>query len=169
MYESLVLFYVGVLLILNGLSMFKLIEDREVLIINALVGCLFLRIANELAFGQDYSVESVSKATLSLMFAFTYLWIAYNKWTGSDGRGLGWFSAIVSLTALLVSIKLFALSGSDSWKLWDAASWAGWALLWCLFFLLQVVKFPLVRFTASMSIAQGLLTGWLPALLLIKV
>lgn len=169
MYDSLVLFYVGVLLILNGLSMFKFIEDRDVLIINALVGFLFLRIANELAFGKDSSIESVSQATLSLMFAFTYLWIAYNKWTGSDGRGLGWFSAIVSVTALLVSIKLYAVSGNNSWKLWDAASWTAWALLWGLFFLHQVVKLPLVRLIASMSIAQGLLTGWLPALLLIKV
>lgn len=69
MYEPLLLFYVGIVLTLNGVWMLGHIADREILIINFLVGVLFLRIANELAFSEAADATSVQQATFSLMFA----------------------------------------------------------------------------------------------------
>lgn len=167
MYEPLVLFYVGVVLVLNGLWMLGRIADREILIINALVGLLILRTANELAFGEAADAASVRQATFSSMFAFTYLWVACNRLTQSDGRGLGWFSLIVAITAQWVSIQLFASAGTDFWKIWSALSWTAWAALWLVFFVLQVFQAPWSRLAGWMSIVQGVFTGWLPAILLL--
>jgi len=168
MYEPLVLFYVGVVLFLNGLWMLERIGDREIVLINALVGFLFLGVAFRHAFGSDADATSVHAATLSLMFAFTYLWVAYNVNMGCDGRGLGWFSLMVALTAEWESIRLWAMAGADPWLLWGAFSWTAWALLWLFFFFLQVMKWPLTRATGWMAVTQGLVTGWLPALLMLR-
>jgi hypothetical protein len=169
MYEPLLLFYVGVVLTLNGLWMLAHIADREILIINFLVGALFLRTANELAFSEVADAMSVQQATFSLMFAFTYMWVAYNRLMNNNGRGLGWFSLMVAVTAQWVSIGILASAGTDLWQVWRALSWTAWALLWLLFFLLQVIQVPWTRLTGWMSIVQGVLTGWLPAMILFKV
>lgn len=168
MYDPLVLFYVGVVLILNGLWTLGRIADREILIINALTGLLFLRTANQLAFGDGADQATVRQATFSLMFAFTYLWVAWNRLTGSHGRGLGWFSLIVAITAQWVSIQLFAVAGTDPWQVWSAFSWTAWAVLWLVFFLLHVLQVPWNRLAGWMSIVQGVFTGWLPAMLLLQ-
>ena len=154
-------------LILNGLWMLGRIADREILVINALVGSLFLRIAYEHAFGAEANLQSVREATLSLLFAFTYLWVAYNRLTRSDGRGQGWFSLIVAITALLFSIQLLVYASGDSWALWTGLSWMAWAILWGMFFLLQALRWRLTRPTAWMAIAQGVVTGLLPGCLLV--
>lgn len=46
-------------------------------------------------------------------------------------------------------------------------SWALWAALWLLFFVLLALQKPVTRLTAQMSIASGVLTGWLPGYLLL--
>ncbi|WP_396431809.1 AmiS/UreI family transporter [Limnohabitans sp.] len=168
MYEPLLLFYVGIVLTLNGLWMLEKIADQEILIINFLVGILFLRIANELAFSEAADEKSIQQATFSLMFAFTYMWVALNRLMNNNGRGLGWFSLMVAVTAQWVSIGMLASAGTDLWKIWSAVSWTAWALLWLLFFFLQVIQAPWARLTGWISIIQGVLTGWLPAMLLFK-
>lgn len=169
MYEPLLLFYVGIVLTLNGMWMLGHIADREIWIINFLVGALFLRIANELAFSEVADKNSIQQATFSLMFAFTYMWVGFNRLMNNDGRGLGWFSLLVAITAQWVSIGMLVSAGTDPWQFWRALSWTAWALLWLLFFLLQVIQVPWTRLTGWMCIVQGVLTGWLPAMLLFKV
>ena len=103
------------------------------------------------------------------MFAFTYMWAAFDRLMNNNGRGLGWFSLMVAVTAQWVSIGMLASAGTDLWQVWRALSWTAWALLWLLFFLLQVIQVPWTRLTGWMCIVQGVLTGWLPAMLLFKV
>lgn len=169
MYEPLILFYVGIVLTLNGLWMLAHIDDQEILIVNLLVGILILRIANELAFGQTADAKSVQQATFSFMFAFTYMWVAFNRLMKNNGRGLGWFSLLVAVTALWVSMGMWASAGKDLWQVWTAVSWTAWALLWLMFFFLQVIQAPWTRLTGWVSMVLGVLTGWLPAMLLLKV
>lgn len=168
MLNGLLLFYVGAVLILNGLWMLGQIADREVFIINLLVGLLALRVAHEYAFGPGASAASVRDAALTLLFAFTYLWSAYNKLVATDGRGLGWFSLFVAVNALAVGIGL-AMGANDWWSVLDAVSWVAWAGLWLLFFLVLVCRKPWVRFTGWMAIGQGVLTGFLPGYLLLGI
>jgi hypothetical protein len=160
------LFYVGAVLILNGLWMLGRIGDREIPVINLFTGGLSLLVSLKLAFGDGADAASVKAAAFSLLFALTYLWVAYNRLRDADGRGLGWFSLFVAITAVPVAIDTLRLAGS-TWELWLGLSWAAWALLWLLFFLLLALKKPLAKLTAGMAIVQGVLTGWLPGYLLL--
>ena len=56
---GLVLFYVGAVLILNGLWMLELIGEREIWVINIFVGSISLLVALRLALGADADVASV--------------------------------------------------------------------------------------------------------------
>jgi len=161
MLSELVLFFVGVVLILNGLWMLEHISDKEIFLINLLVGLLTLRVAHEHAFGPAATASSVRDAGLSLLFAVTYLWNAYNRVVLTDGRGLGWFSLLVAVTAAAVSVRLGSVAGNFE-SVWNAFSWAAWSMLWLLFFLLLVYRKPWERFVGWVAIIQGLLTGFLP-------
>lgn len=166
MFTGLSLFYVGAVLILNGLWMLGRIGEREIAVINFFTGGLTLLLALRLALGADADLASVKAAALSLLFSFTYLWVALNRCSGADGRGLGWFSLFVAINALAVAAEL-ACGASSLWQWWSAASWAAWALLWLLFFLLLGLQKPVARLTAWMAIVQGVFTAWLPGYLLL--
>lgn len=160
------LFYVGAVLILNGLWMLGRIGDREISVINLFTGGLTLLVALKLAFGEGADGDSIKAAALSLLFAFTYLWVAFNRFSGADGRGLGWFSLFVAITAVPVAIDSL-IRAHSAWDVWLGLSWAAWAVLWLLFFLVLALGRPLTRLTACMAIGQGVLTGWLPGYLLL--
>ena len=49
---------------------------------------------------QADSPDTVKAAALTLLFSLTYLWVGMNRLTGSDGRGLGWFSLFVAISVL---------------------------------------------------------------------
>lgn len=161
------LFYVGAVLCLNGLWMRGHIADREIWVINVFVGLVSLAIGLFSIFGPGADAHSIQGGALTLLFAFTYLWVAANRFSGADGRGLGWFSLFVAITA--VPVALDTLAGARSlldW--WMGANWAAWALLWALFWLLLARGRDIGRFTGAMCIAQGVLTGWLPGYLLLS-
>ena len=108
---GLALLYVGAVLFLNGLWLMGHIGDREIAIINIFVGALTVLIALSLAFGSGADAGSIKAAGLTLLFSFTYLWVAYNRFNDVDGRGLGWFSLFVAITVVPVAID--TLSGAD--------------------------------------------------------
>ncbi len=60
---GLVLFYVGAVLILNGLWMLELIGEREIWVINVFVGGISLLVALRLALGADTDTDLGSIAT----------------------------------------------------------------------------------------------------------
>lgn len=161
------LFYVGAVLILNGLWMLGRIGDREISVINLFAGGLTLLVALKLAFGETADGASIKAAALSLLFSFTYLWVAFNRFSGADGRGLGWFSLFVAITAVPVAADTL-LGAHTVWGVWLGLSWAAWAVLWLLFFLLLALQRPLARLTACVAIGQGVFTGWLPGYLLLS-
>ncbi|WP_024303689.1 AmiS/UreI family transporter [Pseudogulbenkiania sp. MAI-1] len=163
---GLTLLYVGAVLILNGLWMLGRIGDREISVINLFAGGLTLLVALKLAFGEGADAASIKAGALSLLFSFTYLWVALNRHNGSDGRGLGWFSLFVAITAVPVAAETLYLARS-AWDWWFGLSWLAWALLWLLFFLRLALQKPVARLTACMAIGQGVLTGWLPGYLLL--
>ena len=109
----------------------------------------------------------LAAAALTLLFTFTYLWVAYNRFHDVDGRGLGWFSLFVAITVTPVAIN--TLSGAVTvWDVWFGLSWAAWAVLWFMFFLLLAMKKPIAKVTGAVTCAEGVLTGWLPGYLLLE-
>ena len=163
---GLVLFYVGAVLILNGLWMLGHIGDSEIWVINLFVGAVSLLVALSQAFGADADAASIRAAALSLLFSLTYLWVAINRFTGADGRGLGWFSLFVAITAVPVATNTFR-TAEHIWDVWSGLSWAAWAVLWFVFFLQLVLRKQVVRIAAWMAIGEGILTGWVPGYLLL--
>lgn len=163
---GLTLLYVGAVLFLNGLWLLGRIGDREIAVINIFVGGLTLLVALYSAFvGND--AASIRSAALTLLFTFTYLWVALNRFNGADGRGLGWFSLFVAITLIPVTIGAFAQAGS-ALTIWLAFCWAIWAILWFLFFLLLGAQKPIARLTGQATVATGIITGWVPGLLILE-
>lgn len=158
------LLFVGAVLVLNGLWMFGRIADREIMIINfataALTGLVAL-----LGMINPVDTGGVRDAALTLLFTLTYLWVGVNRLTGADGRGLGWFSLFVSISVIPEAIRVLA-TASGPMDLWLGLCWVAWAGLWFMFFLTLALAMPLQRPTAQATLACGVLTAWLPAMVM---
>lgn len=164
---GLALLYVGAVLFLNGLWLLGHIQDKEISIINIFAGGVTLLVAVYSAFGPGADAASIQAAALTLLFTFTYLWVAINRFNGADGRGLGWFSLFVSITVLPIAFQ--TLGGAQStWDIWFGLCWAAWSVLWFMFFLLLALGKPIGRITGYVTSVQGVLTGWIPGFLLLN-
>lgn len=163
---GLALLFVGAVLFLNGLWLLGKIADNEIWVINIFSGGVTLCVSLYLAFGPGANAESIKAAALTLLFSFTYFWVALNRYNGADGRGLGWFSFFVAITAVPVALDTL-LSANSVWTVWFGLCWAAWAFLWFLYFLLLALKKPILKFTGQVTLAEGVLTGWIPGYLLL--
>ncbi|WP_347309600.1 AmiS/UreI family transporter [Defluviimonas sp. SAOS-178_SWC] len=156
------LLFVGAVLFLNGIWMSGRIADREIVIINVVVAVITAAVAADGVFGAT-DPAAVKSAALTLLFTTTYLWVAYNRITGVDGRGLGWFSLFVAITVVPVAIE--ETLGADSLlALWLGLAWAAWAVLWFMYFLLLALQRPIGGAATLATLLCGIFTGWLPAL-----
>lgn len=160
------LLYVGAVLFLNGLWLLGRIGDKEIWVVNIFSGGVTLLVALQLIFGINADPESIKAGAFTLLFTFTYFWIALNRFNGSDGRGLGWFSLFVAITAVPIAIESL-YQASSVWGMWFALCWISWAILWFLYFFLLVMKRPIPKFTGAVTLFIGIVTGWLPGYLLL--
>ncbi|ASJ74213.1 AmiS/UreI family transporter [Granulosicoccus antarcticus] len=160
------LFYVGAVLVLNGIWLHGRIADNEIWVINVFSGIIACMVSFKLAFGVDADAESIKAAALTFLFGFTYFWIAINRFNKSDGKGLGWFSLFVAITAVPVALDTL-MNASSIWQVWFGLSWVAWSFLWFLFFLLLALQKPIVKLTGTVATSVGVLTGWLPGYLLL--
>lgn len=162
---GLVLLYVGAVLFVNGIWLLGRIEDREVAIINVFTGIVGLLVA-VFAVAQG-DLASIQLAAYVLLFAFTYLWVAYNQYIGAEGSGLGWYCLFVAITA--VPVAIITLAQADTVFLnWLGINWAAWAVLWFLYFLLLALKRPITKLTAYVTMGEGIATAWIPGFLLLN-
>jgi hypothetical protein len=169
-YQGLFLFYVGAVLLINGVWLLGHIEDREVALMDFFAGGVGLFVCISLPTrAQPTDLLPFEVTAYILLFTFTYFWVAINRYLGSDGRGLGWFSFFVAVTAVPVTIRLFLTAGGKLWPTWLGFCWAAWGVLWFLFFLLLVLKKPISKLAGWTCIVQAVFTGWLPGYLLLTV
>lgn len=160
------LLYVGAVLTLNGLWLLGHIGDREIVVVNVASGIVTFCVSLYLAFGLA-DPGATRAAALTLLFTVTYFWVAHNRLATVDGRGLGWFSLFVVITVVPVALSTLttATTGVDMWMGWN---WVGWAVVWFMYFLLLTLKMPILKLTGAATLAAGLLTGWLPAVLILE-
>ena len=163
---GMILLYVGAVLFVNGLWLLGLAQDREIAAINIFTGFVGVVVA-VFAVAQG-DLASVQLAAYVLLFAFTYLWVAYNQYLGTDGRGLGWYCLFVAITAVPVSLITLANSGGDTFLVWLGLNWAAWAVLWFLYFLLLALQRPIQRLTAYVTTVEGVVTAWIPGFLVLN-
>lgn len=166
MLTGFVLFYVGAVLFLNGLWLMDRIQDREIIVINVVTALVSGSAVLHDAFGANADAASIRNAALGLLFGTTYAWVAHNRLAGVDGRGLGWFSLFVAITAIPVALRGLAQASSLT-DYWLSANWAVWAVLWFTYFLMLALGRPIQRQTAWITLFTGIFTGWLPGFLLL--
>jgi len=160
------LFYVGAVLFLNGLWLLGRIEDREIWVINLFSGTVALLISLHMAFSGSADLASIKGAAMTLLFSFTYFWVALNRFNGADGRGLGWFSLFVAISVIPVAVDTLRNAGT-AWEVWFGLSWASWSVLWFMFFALLALQRNIARATGIAAMLLGIVTAWVPGYLLL--
>jgi hypothetical protein len=150
------------------------IQNREVAILNIFTGFIGLAIAvtfivdGGLAKIPAVGLVSIRNGGAILLFAFTYLWVAYNQYANAGGRGLGWYSAFVAVTAIVFGVYTVQNTpDSNTADLWLAANWFAWAILWAMFFALLTLELPIARITGWVAILIGIGTSWALAIALL--
>lgn len=138
------------------------IENKDIAILNFFtggVGVVIAVISTVYGLLND-DVSFFAAAAFTLLFAFTYLWVAANQFTGASGKGLGWYSLFVAITAIPTGAITFYDSEGDIFSLWLGASWFAWGFLWFLFFLLLARGMQILRFTGIVTTFEGIATSW---------
>lgn len=158
------LLYVGAVLFVNGLMLLGRVDGRAAAPLNIFVGVLQVITPTYLVFTSGGDQDAVLGASGLYLFGFTYLYVAFNQLLGLEGTGLGWFSLFVAACALVYSGLNFGYFRDPAF----GVVWLYWAFLWALFFLLLGLgKEGLTRYTGAVATIQGVVTGAVPAFLLL--
>jgi putative amide transporter protein len=143
------------------------IQNREVAILNIFTGFIGVAIATTfIVIGGTAAVPAAGLAAiraggLILLFAFTYLWVAYNQYANAGGRALGWYSLFVAITAIYAGVwQVQNTPDNNTASLWLAGNWFAWAILWGMFWALLTLELPIARITGVVAIIEGGGTAW---------
>lgn len=164
---AIVLLYVGAVLFCNGLWLLEKISDREISVINLFAGgtIVVVSVITMTIADRQGDIGLAAFSAEILLFAFTYLWVAFNQFLGADGRGLGWFCFFVAFTAAPTAAIVLAGANGDVWLTWLGFNWAAWAVLWFMYWGLLYAQWPIKKVTGYVTTVEGILTAWLPAYL----
>ena len=150
------------------------IQNHEVAILNIFTGIIGFAIAIIfIVLGGSARIPALGLGNIQaggaiLLFAFTYLWVAYNQYANAGGRALGWYSLFVTITAVYAGVWVVQNTpDNNTADLWLAANWFAWAVLWGLFFALLTLQLPIARLTGYVAIIEGIGTSWALALALL--
>lgn len=163
---SLVLLFVGAVLLINGLVFLGIIDAKSATAINILVG-LFL--AGTVLFlvlpvrGTDGgSLDIILGAVGFLLFSFTYLGVAFNNLAGAPGTVLGWYCGWAALISVFLAVINFSHLADHRFG-WI---WASWSLLFLTFFLALALEVEWMTAPAgALAIMQAFTTCTVPAAL----
>jgi hypothetical protein len=147
-----------------------MIQNREVAVLNIFTGFVGVVIALILlvqgAIRSD--LASVRGGGFILLFAFTYLWVAFNQFLNAGGRAFGWYCLFVAITAVPVAIYTLNNANGNDASIYLGVCWFAWAVLWFMFFLLLALERPVARITGWLAILEGIGTSWVFAILLLQ-
>ncbi|WP_349899223.1 AmiS/UreI family transporter [Parafrigoribacterium soli] len=145
------LFFVGIVLLVNGLVILNIVPARSAAILNLFVGAVQV-ILPTIILSQAGGDAAIINATWpTYLFGFTYLYYGLGILLDLEPQGLGWFSAFVAAVALYEAASSLATDPIF------AVIWLSWAAMWTLFFLLMALdKAQLSRFTAWFLIWLGI-------------
>jgi len=139
-----------------------LLEGREVAVINIFTGFVGVVVASiyliQAAVQND--LASARGGGFILLFAFTYLWVAFNQVITGSGRAFGWYCLFVAITAIPAGIYTLQNAGGNPAAVWLGLNWFAWAVLWALFFALLALERPIGLITGWVTIIEGIVTAW---------
>jgi len=159
------LFYVGAVLIVNGLMLLGHISAKAAVPLNFFVGGLQVVTPTVLILQSGGDAEVIFAASGLYLFGFTYLWVAVNGVTDWSGEGLGWFSLFVAVAALGYSWHAFTVEADPAF----GVIWSLWSVLWLLFFLLLGLgRSALAPAAGVVAVVEGVITAAVPAFLIVS-
>ena len=146
------------------------IQNREITVINIFTGFVGVLAAVILAVQGNRSgdLASIRAAGFILLFAFTYLWVAFNNYLNAGGRAFGWYCLFVAVTAVPAGIYTLNAANGHTGSVWLGLNWFAWAVLWFLFFLLLALDRPIARLAGAVAIVEGIATSWVLGFLLLE-
>jgi putative amide transporter protein len=156
------LVYVGFVLFINGIWLLGVLEDKHVIPMNLFTGVLIFAGVMRTVVWEGSNITSYFYSMQSLLFAFTYLWVAINVIWNLTGKGLGWY-------CLLVAIVAFPTAFTASPDLGLVILWFMWCSLWFMFFLLLGLGKNISKATGIWTVINAVVTGVAGYLILIKV
>lgn len=146
------------------------IQNREVAILNIFTGFIGVVAAVTLAVqgNADGDNAQIRGAGYILLFAFTYLWVAYNQFANAGGHAFGWYCLFVAITAVVAGALQLDNANGDDASIYLAIDWFAWAILWGLFFALLALERPIARVTGMVAVLEGIGTAWIFGILLLE-
>lgn len=161
-----VLLYVGIVLINNGMARITNIDSKSAAVMNVFVGLLSIIInIITIVHGDFILIDDVGdfySAATGLLFGFTYLFVAVNSIFNLDNRLYGWYSLFVAINTIPAAWIDFYINGD--WKM--AIIWILWGILWLTGFIENVLKKEL-KFVPYLAIFEGIFTAWIPGFLIL--
>lgn len=155
---GIVLLYVGIVLILNGISRLYGVDEKSAAVMNIFTGGLavVLDVISEIM-GEYYSVGT------GLLFGFTYLFIALNGIFKLDKRPYGWYSLFVAINTIPCAYISWVNDGD--WRM--GIIWILWGILWLTAFIELILKKDLGKFVPYLAIFEGIITAWIPGFMML--
>jgi hypothetical protein len=146
------------------------ISNREIAILNIFTGFIGIVVAAVLlAQGNSAGdLASIRGGGFILLFAFTYLWVAYNQYANAGGRALGWYSLFVAVTAIPAGIYVLQAAAGNTALIWLGADWFAWAVLWAMFWGLLTLELPIALITGVVALVEGVGTSWALAIAILE-
>jgi putative amide transporter protein len=138
------------------------LQGREVAVINIFTGFVGVVIALILLIqaAVQNNLASARGGGFILLFAFTYLWVAFNQVITGSGRAFGWYCLFVAITAIPAGIYTLQTAGGNPADVWLALNWFAWAILWALFFVLLALERPIALLVGWVTVIEGIVTSW---------
>ena len=167
---GIVLLYVGIVLINNGIARLTKIDAKSAAVMNIFTGALsvtlnILAIARgEFSLDTNTSLSDFYSAGTGLLFGFTYLFVAINSIFDLDQRPYGWNSLFVAINSFPAAYISYAIEGD--WRM--SIIWLLWGILWLTGFIETVLKKDLGKFVGYLAIFEGIVTAWVPGFLLLR-
>ena len=161
-----VLLYVGIVLINNGIARITDVDAKSSSVMNVFTGLLSIIInIITIVHGDFESIDSIGdfySAATGLLFGFTYLYVAANSIFNLDGRLYGWYSLFVAINTIPAAWIEFTVNGD--WRM--AIIWVLWGILWLTGFIENVLEKKL-NFVPYLAIFEGIVTAWIPGFLIL--
>ena len=160
----LALFFVGSIYFINGLALLELIESKASAPLNVFIGSLLLAVTGYLVLpisdlSTPGSLDIIFGSIGYLLFAFTFLYVGVDNYTGHPNSGLGWYCGWSAIVSACLSLVQFAKYGD----LKSGALWAVWTVVFIAFFALIIMKANRFdRATGWFVIIAGFTTCFVP-------
>lgn len=162
------LLFVGVVLLVNGLTAIGAVDSKAAAPLNFFVGGAQVVIPTIILAASGGDLAVVNATWPSYLFGFTYLWFGFIQTFDLDVKGFGWYCGFVAVVVTFLGIQSI---NSDPVF---AVIWFTWAIIWAMFFVMMGLGvnkaggIDLGHFTGWFVILLGIPTCTVPAISLLN-